>query len=110
MVFEKNVTKCIDRLMDLYNNVNSKYKNVYWLIGGDFNARTSKLDDFLRLTNLHTYIQDYENMDQRDEQIEPRVTRDPSCTNTYGQQLVKFCKGNNLYILNGRTIGDLEGK
>ena len=110
MVFEKTVTKGIDRLMNLYNKVNSKYKDVHWLIGGDFNARTGKLDDYLRLTNLHKYIQDYENMDQPDEQIEPRVTRDPSFTNTYGQQLVKFCKGNNLYILNGRTIGDLEGK
>ena len=111
LVFENSVTKGLDRLIDLYNTINSKYGDVYWLIGGDLNARTGKLDDFLRLNNLQKYLEVYEGIDTiSDDVIETRVTRDPTFINTYGQQLTNLCKNNNLYILNGRTNGDYDGK
>ncbi|CAG2239754.1 unnamed protein product [Mytilus edulis] len=32
------------------------------------------------------------------------------CKNRFGNQLLDFCKGNNLFIMNGRTTKDREGK
>ena len=109
-VFENSHVKGLERLFDLYDDINSTIGEVYWLIGGDLNSRVGKLDDFIRCYNLHKYLHN-EGVQSYifDENILPRKTRDLSYTNTYGEQLTQFCRNNGLYMLNGRTNGDLEG-
>ena len=50
--------------------------------------------------SFHEYVHEY---------ILPRVTSD-SYVNKYGKWLIDLCADNQLYILNGRTLGDLMGK
>ena len=42
--------------------------------------------------------------------ILPRVSHDSKSTNQYGKWLIDLCMDNQLYILNGRTLGDMGGK
>ena len=103
--------KGIDRLIEVYDNLYSKFGDAYWVIGGDMNARTGNLHDFIQLNNLHHYLDEASGIDEifDDSICEPRNTRDPYFINNYGRQLTDFCKINNLCILNGRTDGDREG-
>jgi hypothetical protein len=73
---------------------------------GDFNARTSKLEDFVSKEG-NTFIND----DITETSFEPK-TRDnfDSCVNNHGKSLIEICKNCNLRILNGRTLGDSFGK
>ena len=40
----------------------------------------------------------------------PRVSHDKSVVNQSGRWLIDRCVDNQLYILNGRTLGDLTGR
>ena len=77
------------------------------ILGGDFNARVGELneilmkDDDLYLTMPH---------DDTFEFILSRVSHDSKTTNRYGKWLIDLCMDNKLYVLNGRTLGDLGGK
>ena len=42
--------------------------------------------------------------------ILPRVSHDSNTINQYGKWLIDVCMDNQLYVLNGRTLGDLRGK
>ena len=33
-----------------------------------------------------------------------------TCVNDYGKRLIELCKNARLHILNGRVLGDLNGK
>ncbi|CAB3994131.1 Hypothetical predicted protein [Paramuricea clavata] len=94
---------------DIFHNLEndvvyfSKKGNVMLL--GDFNARTSKLEDFVSKEG-NTFINDI-----TETSFEPK-TRDnfDSCVNNHGKSLIEICKNCNLRILNGRTLGDSFGK
>ena len=72
---------------------------------GDLNARTGNENDFITydkfdetfgITNNKVYLK--------------RNSEDLAKTSSRGNDLLDFCKGNNTAIVNGRTIGDLNGK
>ena len=44
------------------------------------------------------------------ESILPRVSSDKSVINQSGNWLINLCIDNQLYLLNGRTLGNLTGK
>ena len=79
------------------------------LLCGDFNARTASLDDFVNSDYISTHIHTGEgySMDKPVHNIR-RQNKDVK-TNTWGKELLNLCKGANLRILNGRTMGDLYG-
>ena len=87
----------------------SKSRNI--LLFGDFNSRTGLKCDFVRcdkfisesngnedLYNENVYMLNY--FDKYDILLQ-RNSADLSI-NFYGQQLLEFCKSNNIFILNGR--------
>lgn len=42
--------------------------------------------------------------------ILPRVSHDAKTVNQHGKWLADMCIDNQMYMLNGRTLGDLTGK
>ncbi len=78
----------------------------YVLLGGDFNARTGSLSDILSDNDPDLGCPDYFRKDC------PVKTNRKNCdrrTNNLGYGLVNLCTSTNLFIVNGRTNGDLEG-
>ena len=72
------------------------------ILCGDFNARIGILDDY-----IYDPFLDYE--------INSAVPIDKRCSrdlqvNSYGRSLLELCIGNNLFVLNGRTMGDFLGQ
>ncbi|MCU7800906.1 MAG: reverse transcriptase family protein [gamma proteobacterium symbiont of Lucinoma myriamae] len=77
---------------------------------GDFNSRTLKLPDFIiNDDDKHTPVPDYYVSDEK-ELLHLRQNEDISSSNEYGKRLLDMCKELQLRILNGRTMGDLNGK
>ena len=60
--------------------------------------------------NIHDYIQSFDECEMIAEghDIPRRTSRDTE-TNTFGRQLIQFCKINDFLILNGRTASDATG-
>jgi len=85
----------------------SELSNGYIVCGGDFNARTSNLDDYL----LNYDGDNFMDLDCVSGDITPlkRINMDDT-VNTYGRAFLKFCKSSNLTILNGRSPGDFNGR
>ncbi|CAG2234755.1 unnamed protein product [Mytilus edulis] len=73
-------------------------------------------DDFIFVPDSESHVVDIENiqinavcnLDQYDFSRK-RNSRDKN-KNRFGNQLLEFCKGNNFFIMNGRTLGDIDGK
>lgn len=77
------------------------------IVQGDFNAYTNTMHDFVPFdvfsrSNTHDvhYVFD---------QNSPRNNLNPKLVNKSGKLLLSLCKESGLRILNGRTIGDLQG-
>ncbi len=85
----------------------SKYGDI--MLCGDLNARTGCLKDYIEHDSVDRYVdntQDY-SVDIHKHNI-PRCNNDTVVT-ARGRDLIDFCKGAGLRILNGRTLGDLFG-
>ena len=80
----------------------------YICIVGDINARTSNCDDFITLDDNEHYdnnISDYvDNYTEILESLSLPVERSSlnMIKNMYGDMLLELCKGNSLFIVNGR--------
>ena len=77
------------------------------LLCGDFNARTGTLTDYILMDsdkNVYTLPHNYQyNL------VSDRCSMDKTIQKN-GRQLVNICIENNLCMLNGRTLGDLQGR
>ena len=75
------------------------------ILMGDFNARTQTLTDTLIKSKEDTTlpIQFYSKITSK------RCNQDLT-KNKYGQRLTEYCIASGMYIINGRTLGDLQGK
>ncbi|MES9881290.1 MAG: reverse transcriptase family protein [Sedimenticola sp.] len=113
---ERTKYSVIDPYIELQNELNSlspKYSEI--LLIGDTNSRTGKLreivepDAFLcNEHNLEFIVDEYNEILSHFQNTNvslERINAD-SGTNTYGYELIEFCKFNNLFILNGRTGHD----
>lgn len=101
-----------------YNLINDKYSSI--LLLGDFNSRTKMLKDYIEIDETIFHEND---MDGACEELNHDMsffsnsnsnvllTRNNKdhCTNNYGYKLIDFCKLNSLYIIIGRTKGDIYG-
>jgi hypothetical protein len=76
------------------------------VLQGDFNARTGQKNDFIQPDPFFETLFD---RCPETPMLPPRNSEDQGI-NTRGDQLLDFCKTNELAIVNGRKIGDLFGK
>ena len=77
------------------------------ILTGDLNARTAIRLDYL-VNDDNRFIPapcDY----IPDKPIPPRFSQD-KMVNGYGRKLIELCKNSGMRIVNGRTLGDLNGK
>ena len=77
------------------------------LINGDLNARVGDCVDLIQ-NDEDSYIPTPRN--NLFDIILPRVSCDKSVVNQSGRWLIDRCVDSQLYILNGRTLGDLTGQ
>jgi exonuclease III len=77
------------------------------LVMGDLNSRTASRPDFL--VNDEEIVNIEYNIYEVDQTVNMRCSND-NATNTQGLRLLEICCGNQMRILNGRTLGDMEGK
>jgi exonuclease III len=97
-------------MWEILDDYISKYSGLGdTLIIGDFNSRIGSLQDILEPNPVWDDKNNFNFVDSRNLNINPRVSRD-SVTNQYGRKLIDLCKHDNLLILNGRTLGDLQGE
>ena len=76
------------------------------IICGDFNARVGDLIDGIDKEEEHHLPLPN---DGNYEFTMPRISCDKT-TNQYGKWLIDLCSDNQMYIVNGLTLGDLAGK
>ena len=78
------------------------------IIGGDFNARTAILPDYVNEDANDLKYQNFPNG------YEISLTRErnnrDTLKNEYGENQTELCPTTNIRILNGRTLGDLQGE
>ncbi len=97
----------IDDLFESLRRDVSKYSKLgFCFIGGDFNARTNSIEDFIPL-NDDKVINEF--MHDTDMDWARRRNRDQHATDNYGKRIIDFCKEVNVRILNGRILGDQQG-
>ena len=85
------------------------------ILFGDFNSRTASLPDFVVVDEFISHMQNgnmiyEENLEvlrclHKNNFPLDRHSADGS-TNIYGKQLIEFCKGNDLFFINGRLGQD----
>lgn len=80
------------------------------LLCGDFNARTGKLQDQIEPTKspANCNLPDLGELDTEMTALTRRNNSDDT-NNLDGNALIELCIGQGLYILNGRTLGDIFG-
>ena len=86
-----------------------KFSNIgHVIVQGDFNTYTNTKQDFV------SYDDSGRSNPEDDHYISdqnlPRNNLDPKLINNSGKHLLNLCKESVLRILNGRTIGDSQGK
>ena len=84
----------------------AKLKNENIILVGDFNSRTTGLDDTLlkeKHGNNDVLADFYSKIDSK------RCNQDLS-GNKYGKKLIEHCVATRSFIVNGRTVGDFQGK
>ena len=91
-----------DNVRDDMNNFSCQGNPI--MICGDFNARTSNVNDFISISDKHCPNNSITTkIDTSRRNIDPEL-------NSHGQKLIQLCKENNLRIGNGRCSGDSFGK
>ena len=107
---ENSSGTCQD-LNDLYSKLLSdvaQYSSQDVIIQGDFNAYTNTNPDFVTSDDSPFPVSD--NQHYVFDSPSPRNNLDKKQPNNSGKLLLNLCKETGLKILNGRTIGDLQGK
>ena len=99
-------TNDIDLMEELDKSIIS-YSNLgYIFITGDYNARTGDKND---IVTLDDDTKNSNEISSEPQQIFKRNSRD-KIVNTWGTKLLEICQNHNLCIVNGRTVGDFNGK
>ena len=70
-------------------------------ISGDFNARTSNVNDYVTVYSGFDFLNDFIESDPN-----RMIRQNPDgCLNNFGRRLIDLCKTTGLLIMNGRIIG-----
>lgn len=96
-----------------YTTLNCKYDII--CLTGDFNSRVSNCSDFINDIDLSNYeiitedpfLDGNADLQKLDNLNFPRIRSNKDLKkNNFGNNLLHFCKNNNLFILNGRVGND----
>ena len=93
----------------LYQHISSFSNENDILIGGDFNARTGDLIDFIETENNEEVFLPLPEIFENNTFSKSRINQDKKYNN-FGLELKDICISANMYILNGRTLGDFTGE
>ena len=95
-----------------YMQLQANFRNIFLV--GDFNARTAEDQDFVYIDETDMaddlegiVVNEVCNLDVLN--IPRKRNNIDKGKNRYGNQLLELCKGNNLFILNGRIGSDRDG-
>ena len=102
---EKSPYYDVEIFKDLENDIAEFSTKGNIMLIGVFNARTSKLEDFVSKEGS-TFIGDITETSYTPKNRE----KFDSTVNNHGKCLIELCKTCNLRVLNGRTLGDSFGK
>ena len=94
-------------LFDLLSRDISKFSKLgHIMVKGDLNSRVGTKSDVFTEAELHSH-----GMNLPDEHVllAPNRCSMDAITNTWGNHLIDLCFAHNLCLLNGRTLGDLDG-
>ena len=105
-----------DSYFEIQHEIDSHYGySKYVILFGDFNSQTGKLPDFVIVDDFLSEMYDNGPMfDESMSAVHCLLKRNVSIggesadliTNIYGNQMLGFCKSNDLSILNGRLGTD----
>ena len=98
-----------DFFYSLQEKMTSFSPHDYILIGGDFNARTNTLPDYVYESQGDANFINFPDNYEIDQFTTLRNNQDIH-TNSHGKKLIDFAISTKMRILNGRTLGDLLGK
>ena len=93
----------------------SKSNNILKLLFGDFNSRTGKIADYIKCDQFICDLQDNEELFMENLNIlnyfdnygiALQRNNADATVNFYGQQVLDFCKYNNIFLINGRLGAD----
>ena len=98
-----------DFYCELQNKLATFSSNEYVLIGGDFNARTGTLHDYRYENESDKKFINLPEEYEIDQFTRKRNNQDIHI-NSYGEKLIDFSISTQMRILNGRTLGDFQGK
>ena len=98
--------KMFQHLESIISRLNEKGQVI---LCGDANSRTASLPDYLIDTNSSNHVDYNMYMDQEPDITEQRNNQDLH-TNGYCHRFLDLVTNNRLKILNGRTLGDCQGK
>ena len=98
-----------DFYCELQNKLTTFSSNEYVLIGGDFNARTGILRDYIYEDESDKTFISLPDEYEIDQFTRKRNNQDIH-TNSYGEKIIDFSISTKMRILNGRTLGDFQGK
>ena len=99
---EDTFTKIQDKILTIN-------QDDFIIIGGDFNARTGNLQDDVKESEKERELLNLPNNYKISSFTKARCNQDQH-KNTYGDKLIDITTSSNMKILNGRTLGDLEGR
>ena len=77
------------------------------MISGDLNTRVGLKSDTILNSEMNSHSDEL--LDTSTIKAPPRCSMDTK-TNTWGNNLIDICIAHNICLLNGRTIGDYEGR
>ena len=98
-----------ENMFDILSHLTSKLKTLREVIlCGDANSRTSNLPDYVAQSNQQHH-DPYLDLGLDSDEPEPRNNCD-NMTNSYCTHFLDLITNNQLKILNGRTLGDSQGK
>ena len=106
---DDNTLNCGDTYSYLYKQIATFNEKDAILVGGDCNARTGKLEDFIVNDEHENKFLSLPESFISEQFSRARVNQDRK-VNKFGYELRDICIAANLKILNGRTLGDLTGK
>ena len=110
-VYNNMSIKGIELLEHNLNYIFNKVGYLPCLIAGDLNSRVGTLSDVIRSDHSEKFYNDVSDLSPIivDIDLPERSTSDLEI-NLFGRDLVRFCKDNDMCILNGRLDGDRLGK
>ena len=110
-MYSKQELKGIDLFEKYFLQIIDDFDDVSIIIGGDLNARVGLLSDVLYSDNTGEFVPSQNLFSHLFDNVS--LSDRSSCdtgVNSFGRQLIQFCKIHGLCTLNGRKEGDTLGK